>query len=199
MVVADNQITYSYPLQQFSEKLISLYHHALTLLQNIPTLEREIMESLIWTHTPILASVHHMEDGVKRIDNRIIKAMERSIQPLRDYLSVFESYKELLASNVDDYIKRFKEAKHPLEYYRQEISMHLQKQEEIDMSIPEAISMGMFFVNASSVRNFLSNKRRTLAYGSIYSLNNSHAISFELTCGEGKKYCRQNQLGLHSN
>lgn len=56
--VQDNKITYTTQIATIAERLIALYTNALGMLHNIPTLEREIMESLIWTHTPSLSSVH---------------------------------------------------------------------------------------------------------------------------------------------
>ena len=77
--VQDNRITYNTSLTVFEEKLIAVYIQALGMLQNVPSLEREIMENLIWTHTPMLASVHHMEDKVINIQNRISKAISNQL------------------------------------------------------------------------------------------------------------------------
>ncbi len=69
------KIGYKTQLSLFEEKLVTLFKNAISQLQNVPTLEREIMENLIWTHTPVLASVHQMEQGVTNIQKRISEAI----------------------------------------------------------------------------------------------------------------------------
>lgn len=38
LVVTDNKVSFSTPLEVFEEKLTALYKHAISLLQNVPTL-----------------------------------------------------------------------------------------------------------------------------------------------------------------
>lgn len=73
--VIDNKICYTTALGGFEEKLNNIIKQALGMLQNFPSIEREIMENLMWTHTPVLASVHHLEEGVINIQTRISKAI----------------------------------------------------------------------------------------------------------------------------
>lgn len=74
-VVEGKKIAYKTNLSLFEEKLIALFKNSISQLQNVATLEREIMENLIWTHTPVLASVHQMEQGVLNIQKRISDAI----------------------------------------------------------------------------------------------------------------------------
>jgi hypothetical protein len=114
------------------ERLITLYKTVLGLLQNIPTLERDIMENLIWTHTPMLASVHHMEDTVMAMQTRISKAIANAVGPLNAYLDTFKPYAELLEINVENYIDNFKQTKHTLEEMKELITFHVNQQREIE-------------------------------------------------------------------
>eukprot|EP01116_Phalansterium_solitarium_P017128 TRINITY_DN413_c0_g1_i5.p1 TRINITY_DN413_c0_g1~~TRINITY_DN413_c0_g1_i5.p1 ORF type:complete len:4163 (-),score=2181.62 TRINITY_DN413_c0_g1_i5:539-13027(-) len=160
--VVDSQVAYMTPPKAFEEKLIALYVQALSGLQNIPTLEREIMENLIWTHTPKLASVHPNEVEYT-IKARIQKALVECLVPLHAYMDTYETYREFLALDVAAYVQKFKSEKHPLKDYEEEISAQLEKQEEIERSIPDSVSTGMFFINCVAVRSALAMKRKTLA------------------------------------
>ncbi len=131
--VIDNRIQFTTPLRLYEEKLINLYKLSISQLQNVPTLEREIMENLIWTHTPMLASVHHMEDKVIGIQTRITLAVEDALRPLNKYLETYGIHKDLMELNVEEYTKKYRESKHSLEQFKEEILSHLKKQEDIDM------------------------------------------------------------------
>jgi dynein heavy chain len=179
--VIDNKIAFITPLHAYEDKLVSLYKQAISLLQNIPSLEREIMENLIWTHTPLLASVHPMAEPVQLIQKRISAAMQRALLPVQQYLATFETYREFMQLDIEDYIQQFKQHKHKLEDYHQELLFHLKKQEEIEMGythidsqpltsdrMPYSIATGMFLINCGEVRTFLANKRRNIANAGIH-------------------------------
>lgn len=168
LVISNNAVTYSTPLPLFEEKLLYIIKQVLGMFQNTPTLERELMKHLIWTHTPMLSSVHIMEDGIVHIQARIQAALSDAVSPLLKYIETFNMYKEFLEMNTETYLQKFKEVKHSLSEYKEEILVHLKKQEEIESSIPENISTGMFFINCSEVRAYLANKRKSLASSSIY-------------------------------
>ncbi|PRP75973.1 hypothetical protein PROFUN_01689 [Planoprotostelium fungivorum] len=161
--VHDNKIVYNTQIATIGEKLTALYHSALSMLHNIPTLEREIMESLIWTHTPSLASVHPQEENVLKIQERIMKAVQDSILPLQEYKATYDGYTDLLNINLEDYIAGLKEGQKSLQELREEVITQLKMQEDIEMSVSNSVSTGMFLVNCDEVRNYLINKRKSLA------------------------------------
>ena len=129
------QIYYKTPLPSFEDKLITLYKCAISMLQNVPTLEREIMENLIWTHTPMLAWYNsHMEENVLSLQKRTTEAMYNAIVPLNKYLETYQPYQEFIELEIDEYIANLKSKKVTLEEFENEIQFHLKKQEEIEIT-----------------------------------------------------------------
>jgi dynein heavy chain len=170
-ILDGKKIIYRTPLSTFEEKLVSLYKNPIGFLQSVPTLERDIMENLIWTHTPMLVWYNtHMEEAVTSIQKRITDAISSALVPITSYLETFNSYKEFLELDIESYINNLKLNKIPLEQYEAEVQAHLRKQEEIEMNIPTSISTGMFLINVGEVKSYLSNKSKSLAVAVLNAL-----------------------------
>lgn len=104
------------------------------------------MEKLIWTHTPLLTTVHPLEEHVQQISSRISKAVgkiflsffiinlstESSLKPLTQYLRTYDVHKHLLQLSVESYAAEFKSQKHTLEEYKDEVTTLLRQQEELE-------------------------------------------------------------------
>lgn len=60
----------------------------------IPVLEPAIMEELFWASIPTLSTVHPMEEGVVRLREQLVAALQAALVPLEQYLALYEKWVE---------------------------------------------------------------------------------------------------------
>ena len=86
--------------------------------------------------------------------------MNTSIQPLFEYIKVYDKYEEVILLDVEKYIKEIQEKAGDVsvEELRDEIYKHQELEKKILNEIPESIRVSCFEINCREVRNILSGK-----------------------------------------
>ena len=90
---------YHTDLENLEGSLAKIFDHAITCVQAIPQLEPSIMESLFWSHSPVLTSVHPQEERVIELREQIVQAVRQACIPAKKYLETFVQFEGLL--NMD--------------------------------------------------------------------------------------------------
>jgi dynein heavy chain len=121
------------------------------------------MEDIFWSGLPLLESVGNMEPHIVDLKETIINMIKQALIPLKAYAKVYDRYTNLMNLQVETYSKDFEKTEKTIEQVREETRMHLREKDLLEKLIPQAITIGPFYVNTGKLREHLSSKRKLLA------------------------------------
>ncbi|OMJ85153.1 hypothetical protein SteCoe_13621 [Stentor coeruleus] len=174
---------YSTEPQQVIEKTKQVFEEGLNKIKDIPTMEEVVMEHLFKKQggkTPLKVPVIPVEQpiapkedekkGGKLPDEntwvwdlreRIVAMMKGAIQPLYEYIKVYDQYEDLMMLNAESFLKQFNEDEGEevtVDQLKDEITKHQEMEKKILEEIPETIRVSCFEVHCKEVRNTLAGK-----------------------------------------
>ncbi len=163
MIIDKNGPHYNVNYENFEGVLCSLFEKAIASTQQVPQLEKYVMEDIFFSGTPLLESVGNLEPHIVDLKETIISMLKKALIPLKAYAQAYEKYTNLMNLNIDQYIKDFEKNEKTFEQVREETKMHLKEKETLEKLIPTSIVIGPFQIVTSKIREGLSSKRKLLA------------------------------------
>ncbi|CAM9373770.1 unnamed protein product, partial [Ectocarpus sp. 8 AP-2014] len=161
---------YSQRLPAVKEAALALIDKAISSTQNMVRVERRVMKKLFWSHDPVMSSVYSSEDWVQHLRETVAVALDRAVKPATEYLETLEPFVEFLNVDVNEYLCETEAAMTKAETgeflfddLRQLAANHAQQKIEFEKLIPENISLGLFVVSMSKIRQRLSSKHQDIA------------------------------------
>eukprot|EP00667_Euglena_gracilis_P000011 EG_transcript_11 len=157
-----DRFEYSTSPDLFVTSAVNVLDKAITSHQTIPTLESQVMDQFFFNTVATIDSVNHlpMADGWR---TRVRDAMSAATEPLQHYLDTYHVFSELLALDVEAYLKEFEAAKVTVKAMEAEAVKHQEKREEVLRRIPKMMNVGTFLVDCSEFRKRLADKCTLLA------------------------------------
>ncbi|KAK2152282.1 hypothetical protein LSH36_335g03002 [Paralvinella palmiformis] len=191
-LVIDNQgVHYSTMLTSFESVLVSLFDKGIASTQNVPQLEKFIMEDIFWSGTPLLESVGEHEPFVEELRQTVRDSIIHSLIPLMAYAKEYEKYLELINLDINKFIKEYEAQNHSAAEVKQEVESHLKEKEIIEAILPSSIVIGPFWVNTENVRQALAKKRKALSNAVLELLAQKLREQADEACEEFKAISRK--------
>ncbi|XP_048258404.1 dynein axonemal heavy chain 1-like isoform X3 [Haliotis rufescens] len=188
----DNQgVHYSTNITSFESTLVSLFDRGIVSTQNVPQLEKYILEDIFWSGTPLLESVGEHEPPVEELRDAICNAIRQAVIPMKAYAREYEKYLELMNLDINLYIKTYEGEGHTAAEVKKEVEMHLQEKEILEQALPSNIIIGPFWVNTENVRQALSKKRKNLSNAVLELLARQLRKQADDACEEFKAFSRK--------
>lgn len=166
------------------EKTKQIFEEGLAKIKTIHSIEEVVMEHLFKKQdgkTPLKVPVLPVEHPIPPTEDekrtgklpdentwvwdlreRLVDLMRRSIEPLHQYLGVYERYESVMKLSAEEYIKGLEEGaddqQMSVEQLKEEIIKHQQLEHKLLEEIPETIRVSFFEVHCKEVRNTLAGK-----------------------------------------
>ena len=160
---------YSTPLDDIKKTVIETFENAVTSVYGIPFIEPDVITEITWTFIPSMTTVNLAEPHVKRAQESVAADVTVAIDALKRYLKLYDQFKPLQKIKVESYVEELNVRKEKLDEddsmlaeYQKEIKIHEDHLLHIETTLPDAIDVGPFRVNASRVKTALADKRRAL-------------------------------------
>jgi len=194
------KLVYSTPLEKFVPVAVGIFDKRITAVQTIPTLEPMIMESLFWSHKPMLNSVHTMEPAVCALRDRLKVAMAAAVGHAEAYLEQFKQFEELVALDVAAYMADLEAQVSPnndsddrtrLAVLTGEIDKHEKYLEFLDANVPVTMSLGSVSVTIKGVREALILKQEQILDKVVALLRETPKAIVASICAKYKDLDRQ--------
>ncbi|CAM9225721.1 unnamed protein product, partial [Ectocarpus sp. 4 AP-2014] len=181
---------YSQRLPAVKEAALALIDKAIASTQNMVRVERRVMKKLFWSHDPVMSSVYSSEDWVQHLRETVAVALDRAVKPATEYLETLQPFVEFLNVDVNEYLCETEAAMTKAETgeflfddLRQLAANHAQQKIEFEKLIPENISLGLFVVSMSKIRQRLSSKHQDIAERLTLNLTKSVKDQAQTTIG----------------
>ena len=177
---------YSTDPLQVIEKTKQIFEDGLNKIKDIPTMEEVVMEHLFKKQggkTPLKVPVIPVEQpippkedekkGGKLPDEntwvwdlreKIVAMMKVAIQPLYEYISVYDKYEDLMGLSAESFLKQFNQddgQEISVEELKEEIQKHQELEKKLLEEIPEIVKVSCFEVHCKEVRSTLAGKHIT--------------------------------------
>ncbi|KAM8930485.1 dynein axonemal heavy chain 1 isoform 1-T1 [Pelodytes ibericus] len=164
---------FSTHLDNFEATLITLFDKGILATHSVPQLEKFVLENLFISGTPLLESVGLHEPPVEDLRKNIRTAIQKALIPLKAYAKQYEKYLELNNTDVETFLKTFKDTTISTSDIKSAVEKHLLEKDRLDNALPNSIIIGPFQINIEGVKQNLSRKRKTLCNSLLELLSKS--------------------------
>ncbi|XP_053577059.1 dynein axonemal heavy chain 1 [Bombina bombina] len=154
---------FSTPPENFKTSVITLFDKGILATHSVPQLEKFVLEDLFISGTPLLESVGLREPFVENLRNTVSLNISKALIPLQAYAKCYEKFLELNNTDVETFLKTFKDKNPSAAEVKSEVELHLLEKERLDNALPSSIIIGPFQINIEGVKQNLSRKRKTLS------------------------------------
>lgn len=176
-----NEFNYMTRPNKIVEEVLGLVSKGLSEMEKIPDLEPKILDTLFKakrTESHILTpqlpkaepTVPDLTERPKRYpdENKWVwdlymdfkSIMEKAVEPLKEYTTMFDKYKDLISINPDSYIAELenKESSKTAEGLQIEIEKWSVEEAKVKEEIPEEIKVSCFMIDCRDLIRFLTGK-----------------------------------------
>ena len=133
-------------------------------MQDIPQLEKFVMEGVFWSDTPMLQTIATHEGTTPEHRATVHAALLETLPPMAAYLQLYEVYAGSISLDVAAFIAEYSAGEGKT---IPEMQADVRKQQkiigEIEKDVPLSVNVGLFVVHTAQVRKFLVEKHQTLA------------------------------------
>ncbi|KAM4652007.1 dynein axonemal heavy chain 1 [Discoglossus pictus] len=163
LVLDHSGVHYSTPLETFKTTIITLFDKGMLSTHSVPQLEKFVLEDLFISGTPLLESVGLHEPHVDDLREKIHSYISKALIPLQAYAKQYEKFLELNNTDIETFLKNFKDKNPSAAEVRLEAEQHLLEKERVDNALPASIIIGPFQINVEVTKQNLSRKRKALS------------------------------------
>ncbi|XP_073447685.1 dynein axonemal heavy chain 1 [Aquarana catesbeiana] len=163
LVLDASGVHFSTPLGNFEVTLMTLFDKGILATHSVPQLEKFVLENLFISGTPLLESVGLHESPVEELRSNIRNAICKALIPLMAYAKQYEKFLELNNTDIDMYMRVFREKNPSASEVKLAVEEHLLEKERLDNALPNSIIVGPFQISIEGVKQNLSRKRKALS------------------------------------
>ncbi|CAG9819626.1 unnamed protein product [Phaedon cochleariae] len=158
----ENGAFYSTPPESFGKVLLKLFDDGLKQTHQIKQVHPFLLSKLRFPKDLNLSSVGLLSEEVCEIRERFLIAYEKSLIPLLAYAEEFKVHIELYTMDIGQFITTYKNEQHTATEVKEEVSTHFRLKNSLEVTLPNAIFIGPFFVTVDRLRQFLIQKRQEI-------------------------------------
>ena len=147
----------------FVELALEVFALAAASVQDIPQLEKFIMEGVFFSEIAMLQTISTHEGVAPECKARFHSALLATLPPTETYLALYHKYSESVVMNVDEFIAAYAAAEKSMAEMQSDVKKQNAMIDEIERDIPLAVTLGVFAVKTAQVRKFLVERHQKLA------------------------------------
>ena len=168
---------YDFAPAQFKTAVLKVFDSVLSDFQEVPHVQKFVMEKVYFPFTKYIPSVTEEEPWVQEARSSIGVAMDKAVAPLEAYLQFFTQFEEFLNTDAEAYINKqitvlrrdpdSTEIELPvtvdLGKVASLLNQHLENIADIEASLPVTpVACGLFQIEVLSVRKLLLDRHRAI-------------------------------------
>ncbi|KAA6403986.1 MAG: putative dynein heavy chain family protein, partial [Streblomastix strix] len=102
--------------------------------------------------------------------NRVRATLEKSVEPLQQYIKTYESLNEILAVNIEEFAKTECRDERSPQDCSEVIKRYQIKAKDVEGLIPDEVYMGLFLINCAKLKSVITKKYTDIAKAMINTL-----------------------------
>ena len=164
LVAVDGEgIVYRTEPEAFVRAVLERYDKASASVQDLPQLEKFVMEGLFWSDTPMLQTIATHEGVTPECRASFHEALLSALPPMHAYVKLYERYASVVQMSVPQYVVEYTANDRSIA----EMSLDVKKQRaliaDVERDVPLSVSVGLFSVSTAQVRKFVVERHQAMA------------------------------------
>ncbi|XP_074037842.1 dynein axonemal heavy chain 1 isoform X2 [Leptinotarsa decemlineata] len=178
---------YSTPPESFRQVLLRLFDDGLKQTHQINQVHPFLLSNLRFPKNLTLSSVGLLAEEVCRIRERFLLAYEKALIPLLAYADEYKVHVQLYTMDVNNFIETYKNEQHTASEVKEEVSLHHRLKNSLEVTLPNIIFIGPFYVSIDHLRLFLISKRQEICQKLLHMFETRMKICVEEVLHEFKQ------------
>ncbi|XP_017152196.1 dynein heavy chain 1, axonemal [Drosophila miranda] len=155
----DRKVFYSTDPDEFQPALMDIYKRGLEKTSGVKMIDATVMTFLKFAPNLYILTVELIEDKFL-IENELMRhCYAKAVLPLKAYARMYEKFIDFYLLNLNHYMASYAAAKKPSSEVKRDILEHKRLKEELREILPAFITIGPFYINVDTLKQFLIKKR----------------------------------------
>ncbi|EDW63520.1 dynein axonemal heavy chain 1 [Drosophila virilis] len=154
----ERKVFYSTNPDDFQPSLMDIYKRGLEKTSGVRTIDAEVMSNLKFAHNLYILTVELIEDKFLEQNDLMRRCYAQAVLPLKAYARHYERFVDFYLLNVNDFMKDYAAAHKPSSQVKWDILEHKRQKEEIRQILPAYITIGPFYINVDTIKQFMIKK-----------------------------------------
>ena len=147
----------------FVEQVLAAFDAGAASVQDIPQIEKAIMEGVFFSEILMLVTISAHEGVAPKCKAAIHAALLATLPPTEAYLALYAPYVEWVTMNVDDFIASYAASEKSMAEMQADVKRQNSLIASVEVDIPLEVTLGLFAVKTGQVRKFLIERHQKLA------------------------------------
>ncbi|GMO20251.1 MAG: hypothetical protein Ta2E_11420 [Mycoplasmoidaceae bacterium] len=178
------QLKYAFDPIKFRDTCVQLLSLIVDPAGSIPIIEPKILPEMFRNVVLTLPTINEDEVKPQKNKTRILAVLDSALKSLDEYLQTYEIYADFIRLDHVKFNEQLNNDQPTLDQCKQEIKKHNDEIENLHRDVPKRVTVGLFAVNVTSVRNHFISKRRNLAKAILDYVSKTVKASFKKLLGE---------------
>ncbi|XP_030556130.1 dynein heavy chain 1, axonemal [Drosophila novamexicana] len=154
----ERKVFYSTNPDDFQPSLMDIYKRGLEKTSGVRTIDADVMSNLKFAHNLYILTVELIEDRFLEQNELMRRCYAQAVLPLKAYARHYERFIDFYLLNVNDFMKDYAAAHKPSSQVKWDILEHKRQKEEIRQILPAYITIGPFYINVDTIKQFMIKK-----------------------------------------
>ena len=151
LVAKDGEgIVYRIEPSAFVAGVLAVYDKAAASVQDIPQLEKFVMENVFWSDTPMLQTIATHEGVAPDCRAGIVAALETVLPPTEAYKALYDKYLPSVAMDVAEFMATYTSTEKTIQEMQADVRKQQKYIDEIERDIPLNVVLGIFDAKGGS-------------------------------------------------
>ncbi|ESO05091.1 hypothetical protein HELRODRAFT_172109 [Helobdella robusta] len=156
--IENNEVVFSYPINQIPMVFVNLFNKGIQSVQNIPQLEKLVLEDILFPDSTYLEAVGMYEPAIEELRKILTVVVMKSLIPMNSYATQYEQYIPIIQLDANAFLKELENKGTPPLELKNKIEMYEEMQDIIKARLPNSIVIGMFHLSVDNLRQRIVKK-----------------------------------------
>ncbi|KAH8402092.1 hypothetical protein KR009_009707, partial [Drosophila setifemur] len=155
----DRKVFYSTDPEEFQPALMDIFKRCLEKTSGVRMIDSAVMTNIKYAPNLFILTVELIEDRYLRENDMMERCYDKAKLPLWGYARMYERFIQFYLMNVNQYMAAYAKAHKPSSEVKWDILEHKRLKEEVRTILPAFITIGPFYINVDTLKQFMIKKR----------------------------------------
>ncbi|SPP86127.1 dynein heavy chain 1, axonemal [Drosophila guanche] len=155
----NRKVFYSTNPDEFQPALMDIYKRGLEKTSGVRMIDASLMTFLKFAPNMYILTVELIEDKFLVQNELMRQCYAKAVLPLKAYARMYEKFIDFYLLDINEYMVSYAAAKKPSSAVKRDILEHKRLKEELRVILPAFITIGPFYINVDTLKQFLIKKR----------------------------------------
>ena len=155
-------VEYDTAPQAFVDAAVAAFAKASACVQDIPQLEKFVMEGLFWSDTPMLQTIATHEGITPMLKEQVSSMLHAALPAMDAYLALYEPYNATVTLDLEEHVAKYAASDKSIAEMQADVKRENAHIAAIEEEIPTSIIVGLFSIDTMAIRKALIEKHQAI-------------------------------------